>query len=417
MSEMRAEIISIGTELLLGEVVDTNAAFIADQLAQAGINLYYKTTVGDNWLRLNSALSIALSRANLLIVTGGLGPTQDDITKDVIAGAVGHSLTLHNDALQHIQHYLQMSGRPMTETSRRQAMFPEGADMIPNPNGSAPGVWLETNDRIIISLPGVPHEMRAMMQETVVPRLTEKQQIAPLHSKVLRFLGIGESALEREVIDIIEQQSTPTLAIYASLSDVRLRMTCRAETAEEAEALFAPLEEEIRKRVGKYLYAMGEESLEQTIGKSLIEHNKTLAVAESCSGGLLGHQLTTVAGSSQYFMGGIVAYDNEVKEQLLSVPSDMIERHGAVSEQVAYAMADGVRQRLDTDFGIGITGIAGPDGGTDEKPVGTVYVACTSPSVRQVVHRVFKGKREVVKERSAREALRLLFQCVQKSST
>lgn len=410
MDSLQAEVVCIGTELLLGEIVDTNAAYIAEQLASLGINLYYKTTVGDNWLRLSAALGIALSRSNLVIISGGLGPTQDDMTKEVLAAVVGHPLMLRSDAHEQIKSYLSNHGRPVTDNNKRQAMLPEGADIIPNPVGTAPGVWLEHQDKLIICLPGVPHEMKAMMEQTVIPNLLKRHHLAPLHSKVLRFSGIGESALEEKLMDLIENQTNPTLALYPGLGEVRLRLTCRAQSAEEAETYFTPVEKEIRRRLDPYLYATGDATLEEIIGEMLTKRGFTVGTAESCTGGLIGHRLTSVSGSSRYYRGGIVAYDNAVKVSTLGVPEDLLRQHGAVSKEVALAMAKGVRVKLDSDFGIGVTGIAGPGGGTDEKPVGTVYVACSSKEGETYSHRLFRGDRGVIKRRAAHEGLWLLYE-------
>lgn len=411
MNFLRAEIMCVGTELLLGEIVDTNAAFLAGELANLGINLYYKTTVGDNWLRLSAAFGIALSRSDLVIVSGGLGPTLDDITKEVLSAVVGHPLELRPEAYQHIEQYLTSLGRPVSPNNRRQAMLPGGAEMIPNPAGTAPGVWLEHQGKLIICLPGVPHELKSMMKQTVIPKLREREHLAPLHSKVLRFSGIGESALEEKVMDLIKEQTNPTLALYAGFGEVRMRLTCRASTSDEAEACFAPLEAEIKSRLAEHLYATGDATLEEMVGEALTQRGLTVGVAESCTGGLIGHRLTSVSGSSRYFRGGIVAYDNEVKVEALGVDRDLLLQHGAVSGEVALAMAEGVRSRLRTDFGIGVTGIAGPTGGTEEKPVGTVYIACVDARGQaSVVHRLFRGDRDQVKGRAAHEGLWLLYE-------
>lgn len=416
MTGLKAEIVCVGTELLLGEIVDTNATYLARQLADLGINLYFKTTVGDNWLRLSSALGVALSRSDLLLISGGLGPTQDDITKEVVGAVVGRPLRFHSDAYRHIESYLTRLGRQVSDNNRRQAMLPEGAEMIPNPVGTAPGVWLEVQNKLIICLPGVPHELKTMMEETVVPRLEKRWGKAPLHSRVLRFSGIGESALEEAVLDLIQNQTEPTIALYASLGEVRMRLTCRASSAEEAERIFAPVETEVRTRLGQYLYGTGEASLAQMVGELLAPRCQTVAVAESCTGGLIGSQLTSVSGSSRYFQGGIVAYANEAKIRLLGVAPDLLARCGAVSEDVALAMARGVREALGTDYGVSVTGIAGPTGGTEEKPVGTVYIACAGPQEEQCLHRVFSGDRAIVRQRASQQALWLLYEMLRKGA-
>lgn len=412
METTRAELISVGTELLLGEITDTNAAYIARCLADLGINLFFKSTVGDNWLRLSTTLSVALSRSDLVILTGGLGPTRDDITKEVLAAVAGRPLVLNEEAWSAVQKRLRGRGRQITENNRRQAMLPEGAQVIPNPVGVAPGVWLELQGRLIICLPGVPAEMEAMMEQSVIPGLRKRTATEPLHSRILRFRGIGESALETELMDLIEKQTVPTLALYAGSSEVRLRMTCRAPSLEQAEVYFRPIEEEIRRRLHPYLYATGDSPIERLVGDALNERGATVGVAESCTGGLIGQRITAVPGSSVYFMGGVIAYHNDVKAEALRVPAEVLREHGAVSEPAARAMAEGVRTLLGVDYGLSVTGIAGPGGGTVEKPVGTVFIGCAHPTGTRVVHRIFHGARDVVRMKSADEALHLLYQVV-----
>lgn len=412
---MRAELLMVGTELLLGETTDTNATYLAGCLADLGIDLHFKSTVGDNWLRMTGALATALARSQVVIVSGGLGPTQDDLTREVVAATTGRRLVFDEVAWEGISRLLTSRGRPLTENNRRQAMLPEGADRIPNPVGVAPGIWLDLGDRIIICLPGVPDELRSMMRETVMPRLRVQIHTEPLHSRILRFRGIGESALETKLLDLISNQTTPTIALYAGAGEVRIRLTCRAESDDAAEELFAPLEQEIRRRVGEHMYAVGNDPIEQLVGEALSERRATLAVAESCTAGLLGERLTAVPGASDYFLGGVIAYANEVKEALLGVPRATLEAVGAVSEEVALAMADGVRRALGADWGIGITGIAGPGGGTEAKPVGTVFIACAASNGQRAVHHIFRGERDVVRRRASEEALHLLYRTLRES--
>ncbi len=409
---MRAELLMVGTELLLGETTDTNATYLARCLADLGIDLHYKSTVGDNWVRMTGALATALERSQIVIVSGGLGPTQDDLTREVVAAATGRTLVFDERAWEEITRLLRGRGRPITENNRRQAMLPAGAVRIPNPVGVAPGIWLDLNPRLVICLPGVPDELRAMMQETVMPRLRARTGASPLYSRVLRFRGIGESALETELMDLIERQSTPTIALYAGSGEVRIRLTCRAGSAEEAERLFAPVEQEIQKRVGDKLYASGTEPIEALVAKALTVQKATVAVAESCTGGLLGERLTSVPGASAYFLGGVLAYANDVKERLLGVDKETLKSHGAVSAEVALQMADGVRRTLGADWGLGITGIAGPGGGTETKPVGTVFIACASARGNRVVHHRFGSSRDMIRRRAALEALHLLYQAL-----
>lgn len=399
----------IGTELLLGEITDTNARYLARRLADIGIDLYHKTTVGDNWLRMSTAMGTALERSDILIVSGGLGPTQDDLTKEVLAATAGRPLYLHTQAWDNICAYLRGRGRPITDNNQRQAMIPQGAELIPNPVGVAPGIWLELGKKLIICLPGVPDELTEMMESTVIPRIRQTTHAEPLHSRVLRFRGIGESALETELLDLIERQTSPTLAMYAGSGEVRIRLTCRAVSTEAADKLFQPIEDEIRRRLGDYLHAVGDRPVEQLIGDALTVARGTLATAESCTGGLIGHRITSVRGSSSYFQGSVVAYANSVKTGLLGVPNELLATYGAVSREVAQAMAEGVRTQVGADWGLSITGIAGPTGGSKSKPVGTVYIGCACAHETVVIHRLIRGSRDVVKRRSTDEALWLLY--------
>src|SRR5690606_9679143 len=320
-SRLRAEMLSIGTELLLGQVVDTNAAYISERLAQLGIDLYFRHTVGDNRLRLAAVLSHALVRSDIVITSGGLGPTQDDLTKEVVAGLFAEPLEERPEAVRHIEEVLARAGRPVSQNNLRQALFPPSAELIPNPVGTAPGMWLEREGRLIICLPGVPAELKAMMEQTVVPRLAERRGGGLLRSRTLRFFGIGESALEEAIADLIEAQSNPTIAPYAGTGDVKVRLTARASSEAEALSLIEPVEVEIRSRLGAYLYGYDDDTLEGVVGRHLRSRGWRLAVAESCTGGLVSHLLTNVPGSSDYLLESVVAYSNEAKERRLGVPA------------------------------------------------------------------------------------------------
>lgn len=406
---MNAEIVAVGTELLLGNIVDTNSAEISTALAELGVNVYFHTAVGDNPLRLQAALGQALLRSDLVIVTGGLGPTQDDITREALAAVSGHPLELRPEARAHIEQCFKATGRPMTENNLRQAMLPKGAQMLPNPRGTAPGIYLQAGRCHVFCLPGVPTEMRAMWRESVAPRLKElvREEEGVIHSRTLHFYGIGEALLESKVEDLLKG-ANPTVAPYAGTGEVRLRITAKAASLEEARALIAPVEARIKERVGEYLYGYDGENLETVVGRLLTETSKTLAVAESCTGGLLAHRITNVPGSSAYFRQGWVVYSNDAKVEELGVDQALLEEHGAVSEPVARAMAQGARERSGADFAAAVTGIAGPGGGTGAKPVGFVCFGLAHPGGTRTFSRTFRGGREDVKWRSASEALNAL---------
>lgn len=407
---LKAEIIAAGTELLLGETVDTNTAEISTWLADLGIGVYFHQTVGDNRLRMAAALSHALLRSNLIVITGGLGPTEDDMTKEVLAAVSGRPLYLHEESLAEIAAFFAARGRTMSENNRRQAMLPQGAEVLKNPIGTAPGVYVEINGAHVFCLPGVPSEMRAMWRESVVPilrRLVDGPYV--ISSRTLRFYGIGESDLETQVSDLLHGHN-PTLAPYAGPGEVRLRITARASSEAEALRLIEPLEKEIEARVGHALYGKDDETLEGVVGNLLRETNRTLALAESCTGGLIAHRITNVAGSSTYFKQGWVVYSNEAKASLLGVDESVLKTHGAVSAECAAQMAIGALERAESDVALSVTGIAGPGGGSEHKPVGLVYFGLAGFGEVKTFRRVFPApNREQVKGRSSSEALYLLW--------
>lgn len=403
---MTAEIVSVGTELLLGQIVDTNAAAIARTLAELGIDLYYHSTVGDNFARVVETIRRARERADLILTTGGLGPTEDDLTKEAIAEVFGEELVLDEESLRHVEGFFARRGIPMPERNRKQALIYRSGRPIPNPNGTAPGALLEKEGKIVISLPGPPREMLPMLNDWVVPYLLgvlgEKRQI--LRSRILRFFGIGESALEERVRDLLQNRN-PTVAPLAHTGEVHLRLTAKAASEAEATALIAPIEAEIRARAGQFLYGTDGTTLEQAAVEALAVARRTVAVAESCTGGMLGERITTVAGSSAVFRGGVICYANDVKERLCGVPAAVLAEHGAVSEPCARALAEGVRRLLGADFGVGITGIAGPGGGSAAKPVGLVYIGLASAAGTEVERHQFQGQRHDIRYRATQVAL------------
>lgn len=378
-----AEIICVGTELLLGDILNSNAQFLAQELAQLGIPHYYQTVVGDNPLRIQRAVAIACERSRLLLFTGGLGPTPDDLTVETLAEFFDTPLEERPEVLEDIRQKFARRGREMSPSNRKQALIPKGAEVLPNPTGSAPGIiWEPRPGLVLMTFPGVPKEMHVMWAETAVPYLkSHGWSSATIYSRTLKFWGIGESALAEQVTHLFDLKN-PTVAPYASQGTVKLRISAKAASEAEAVALINPISEEIIKIAGPYHYGQDDDTLASVVGASLQRRQETVAVAESCTGGGLGQMLTAVAGSSSYFLGGVISYANAVKTELLGVQAATLDTEGAVSASVACQMAAGVRERLNTDWGIGITGIAGPGGGTAEKPVGLVYVGIAHASGR-----------------------------------
>ena len=375
-----AEILCIGTELLLGEILNSNAQYLAQQLALLGVPHFYQTVVGDNPDRIHQALEIAASRSNLIITTGGLGPTPDDLTTEAIASFFNTPMEECPEIWERIQQMAAQTGRTVTANNRKQALLPKGAEILHNPVGTAPGmIWEPQPNLLILTFPGVPSELYPMWQQTAAPLLLSRNYgQGTFHSKVLLYWGIAESALATKVNHLFDLKN-PTVAPYANYGQARLRITARANTQEEAIALIAPVEAEIRELTGEFCYGTDEDTLASVAGKLLQARGQTLAVAESCTGGWLGQTLTDVSGSSSYFLGGVISYSNEVKVNLLDVDRQTLDQHGAVSAIVAEQMARGVKSKLKSDWGISITGIAGPTGGTETKPVGLVYVGIADP--------------------------------------
>jgi len=408
---MDLELLSVGTELLLGEIVDTNAAYLAEKLSELGINVYHKTTVGDNAERLAAALRVILGRADVVLATGGLGPTEDDITAAVVARVMGVDLVEDEVSAERIRSFARQRGLTVLGSLLKQARVPRGAIVVPNPVGTAPG-FIHVNDgKTAIALPGVPAEMKAMAEQTVLPYLAGRAQAAGgavIVSRILRLAGIGESQAEAEISDLI-RGSNPTVAPYAKTFEVHLRIGARAPDREAAQAMIAPLEAEIRRRLGQHVYGVDGETLEAAIGGMLRKRGKTLALAESCTGGLIGHRITNVPGSSDYLLASLVTYSNQAKVNLLGVPAETIAQHGAVSEETARAMAEGVRVTCGADVGVSVTGIAGPTGATPEKPVGLTYIAVANQTGTVIEEHRLRGDRLMVKERAAQTALYLLY--------
>lgn len=361
----------------MGQIVNTNAQYLSSKLPDVGISVYYHSVVGDNPERLRESLELALKRCDVVITTGGLGPTQDDLTKETISEVCGRRLVLHQESLDAIKAFFKKIGREMTHNNEKQAYMPENCTILENNNGTAPGCIIEQGEKVIVMLPGPPSEMKPMFDDSVFPYFRERSSYT-IESKFLRVFGIGESAMETKILDLIEGQTNPTIATYAKEGEVTIRVSARVEQGKDAEKLLGPVIEEIRKRTGDSLYSEEDRTLDQVAAELLFRHKLTLATAESCTGGLISQMLTNIPGISSVFMGGAVTYSNDAKEECLGVRRDTLLQYGAVSRQTAEEMAAGVRSRLKTDIGVAVTGIAGPDGGTPEKPVGLVYIGLSS---------------------------------------
>jgi nicotinamide-nucleotide amidase len=410
---MKAEILAVGTELLLGQVGNTNARFLSRVLADLGIDVFYHVTVGDNPHRLDDALRTALARSDLVLVSGGLGPTMDDITRERLAEVTGRPLVPDAVSLARIEDVFRRRGVTMPASNRKQAMLPQGATTIANPVGTAPGVLLEVRGQTVILLPGPPAELVPMTQDSVVPylraRLEPSDGRAVIRSRVLKLVGIGESAAEAQIADIIAAQGNPTVAPLVGEGEVQFRITAKARDQTAAEALIAPVEAAIRDRLGGYVYGRDDDTLEGAIGRLLVRRGGRVAVAESCTGGAIACRLTGIAGSSAYFERALVVYSDQAKVELAGVAPALLERHGAVSREVAAALADGVMRRAGTDFGLGVTGIAGPGGGSEGKPVGLVCFGLAGGGPTVTFERRFAGDRSEVRRRAAAYALELLW--------
>ena len=376
-----AEVLCIGTELLLGNITNGNARWIAEQLASLGIAHFRQEVVGDNRERVIQAVREAAGRCRVLITTGGLGPTPDDLTTEAIAAAFGAPLVEHPEVWADIQAKAAARGRVCSPSTRKQALLPEGAAVLPNPTGTAPGmIWTPLPGFTVLTFPGVPSEMKAMWQATAAPWLQQAGVAQGVFaSHMLRFWGVSEADLAEQVADLLAL-ANPTVAPYAGAGEVKLRITARADSRQAAEALLEPVEAELRSRTGSACYGIDEQSLAGMVLELLRERGQTLAVAESCTGGGIGAALAAVPGASDVFLGGVIAYANAVKQALLGVPPEALHTHGAVSDPVALAMAEGARRATGADWAIAVTGIAGPGGGSEQKPVGLVHIAVAGPN-------------------------------------
>lgn len=401
------EIISVGTELLTGAILNTNSRFLAEKLSSLGFSVHRQTAVGDNAERLKKAFSQALEDNDLVIVTGGLGPTQDDLTKETAAAYFGRELILVPELETHLRDWFKRRGLQMTPNNLRQAYIPEGARILHNSDGSAPGVLLEENGKIVILLPGPPHEMRTVFNEQVLPVL-DQYCSACVTSRYYGLTGIGESKVEDTLMDLIDAQSNPTLATYAKPDEVLLRVTASGTDIPENEKLLDEKEAVILERLGGAVFTHSKQSLSETIAGFLIKNDCTIAAAESCTGGLISSELTQVAGISTCFMLGVVSYSNQAKKNVLGVQDETLERYGAVSAQTCTEMCEGVRRLAGTDIGVATTGIAGPGGGSVEKPVGLVYTGVATKNGTVIRENHFTGSRTHIQKRAANAVYQMI---------
>lgn len=405
---LTAEIIAIGSELLAPDRTDTNSLWLTEKLNSIGIEVKLKTIVGDDDARLEETIKDAVKRSRVVITTGGLGPTEDDITRKVAARALGRRLFLDELLLEELRNRFQSFGLTMPERNSRQAMVIDGAEVLANPNGTAPGLFIEHEDTSIALLPGPPREMRPMFENHVQPRLQSKAGHLRVVRRVLRVAGMGESAVDERIAPIYTRYTNPQTTILFNKSEIEVQLTARGRTEADAETLLDKLSAELEAELGHSIFAFRGENMEEVVGLRLSVGGYTIAVAESCTGGLIAERLTDVPGSSRYFIEGVVTYSNESKTKTLGVEPVLLLEHGAVSALVAEAMAEGVRKRAATDFGLAVTGIAGPGGGTDEKPVGLVYIALASEVKTEHRKLMLPGDRQLIRWRASQAALDLL---------
>lgn len=404
-----SEIISIGTELLLGNILNTNASYLSRKLAEHGLDLYYITSVGDNPERLINTIKEARQRSKIIITTGGLGPTSDDITREAVAKAFNVPLKTSPTMVKQIEDFFHQRGKTAPECNKKQAQYPEGGRLLINPMGTAPGFMIEDSACTLFALPGVPGEMKAIFEDKVSPELQKYQKNNIIHSRLLRVFGLGESQVESILHDIISSQTNPTIAPMAQTGEVILRITCKEKTKEKAELLIRDVQEKIQARIGNYIYGYDDDTLETVTADILMKRGKTISTAESCTGGLLAHRLTNIPGSSSFYYGGIVAYSNDLKERVLGVKKETLRKFGAVSEEVAVEMVRGLLKIYPADLALSITGIAGPGGGTTEKQVGHICIAYkTIDEEISTAVKLFKDRMQN-KEAAANHALHLIL--------
>lgn len=409
---MIVELISVGTEILLGNIVNTNAAYLSEKCAALGLSCYYQDVVGDNEERLNETIKTALSRADIVILSGGLGPTQDDLTKEVAAKVMGKPLYLHEESKAAIERFFEKRGLEITDNNWKQAMMPEGCIVLDNPNGTAPGVIMTENGKHVILMPGPPNEMIPMFEMSVMPYLN-KLQDGIIFSQTVKICGVGESKAESMVKDLIEAQTNPTIATYAKTGEVHLRVTSRAENEKEARKLVKPVVKELKGRFGSHVYTTEDDvTLEKAVVDLLLANKLTISTVESCTGGLLAARLINVPGVSEVFKSGYITYSNKAKRRLLGIKKNLLLKHGAVSKEIAREMAKGAALVSKANVTVSVTGIAGPDGGSEEKPVGLVYIGCDVCGKITVKECHFSGDRAKIRDNTVSAALSLLRECI-----
>jgi nicotinamide-nucleotide amidase len=415
---VNSEVLTIGTELLLGQILDTNALYLGKKLAEVGVNLYYKTTVGDNIARVKEALGVACNRAELIIITGGLGPTVDDITRQAVAEFTGNELALDGPSLKFIEKRFASRNIQMSDNNKLQAYFPAGSIILENPNGTAPGFIVEYKSKIIAAMPGVPAEMYPMMESGIIPFIIKKMggSHQVIRSKSLRVIGLGESRVDEKIQDLFRESTNPTIGVYAHADHIEIRLTSKADDDAQAFKLIEGLKQKVYGRLPDNIYGEDEKTLESMTAVVLTEKKLTISTAESCTAGLLAARLTSTAGSSKYYTGGINSYANEAKTGVLGVPENVIRDFGAVSQECAASMAQRVRLVFKTDIGVSITGIAGPDGGTAVKPVGLVYIGIDISGTVKTYKYIFPGNREGIRNRAAQTALFHLYKELQQAN-
>ncbi|HET9179886.1 MAG TPA: competence/damage-inducible protein A [Terriglobia bacterium] len=411
---MDAEIIAVGSELLTPHRHDTNSLYLTGKLNSLGIEVRFKTVVGDDAGRLGSVFRTALDRSELIILMGGIGPTEDDVNREVVANVLGLTLREVPEIIERIAARYARTGRRMPANNARQALVPEGAEWLPNKNGTAPGIWIEHGSKIIVMLPGPPPEMEAMFDEQCVPRLRNRVPGIPIRTRVIKVAGLPESEVDERIAPLYKPYSNVSTTILSTGGAIEVHLSAHAATPQEADALLDELTDKIEPVLGDHVFSTRGETLEEVVGMYLVMRQKTLATAESCTGGLLGERITRVPGSSEYYLGGTVCYSNELKTKFAGVSPKLLEACGAVSRPVAQALAEGIRRKANASIGIGITGIAGPGGGTETKPAGMVFIAVADDRGTEVREFHFPGDRERVRLLSSQFALEMLRRRIRK---
>jgi nicotinamide-nucleotide amidase len=405
---MNAEIVAVGSEMLTPDRTDTNSLYLTGELNNLGVEVVSKYVVGDHLERLAGVVRLALSRSEIVILCGGLGPTEDDLTRDGVAAALDRKLIYHSEIAEALEQRFARLNRKMAEINKRQAFVIDGAVILPNERGTAPGQWIEESGAVVMLLPGPPHEMKAMFERQCLPRLSRLAPKQVIRTLEMRVAGMGESDLDQLIAPVYKKYENPTTTILAGAGDIQIHLRARCDSEAEAEALLCEVAGPIQLLLGERIYSRSGESIEEVVGNLLLERRATLAVAESCTGGLLGERLTSVPGSSEYFLGGFITYSNALKTELLGVSPELLAEHGAVSQPVAEAMAMGAQRRAGSTYALSITGVAGPGGGTESKPVGAAFIGLAEPSGVEVVQRQFLGDRARIRMFASQIALDML---------